>query len=181
MATKSAPTSDVYGSNGPARAVARQQINDYLKFGDPKAMARYRGRVPWDELTLDPAMPLLTLVRDSCFTNHEPKREQTLVMLLAYAVEDGRTEIFDLKESYFDKFVDPIQPIIKNGYGDVLLKYLENGFNPAQPYGKSQITAIEYADSLGKAELATLMRSFVARNTVNAVIDDTEAKSAPKA
>ena len=187
---------DVLDAEGYANL--RHTMRFYVSSGRVEGIRHFRGAIEWDWDLICPSGSLSELFIQDVFpfTTGTPRRqdlewrEDAMLLLMRYAEEDGRRDLFVVHEEAQTlrlasgdvvsiTFGSPILGIIRYKLDRALAVYLSNDFNPATRYGgPGGKNALEYAADQGHTEIFGMLEAAAVRRSVSDLLDSIETPRA---
>lgn len=152
-------------------------IAEAVKAGDSGVLPSLLVDAPWGLLAHTPGFTELIVEaagrHQFAAAPHDKEAiEDALHMFVGAALAAQWRQVLRLRLAGNWGFVEPIASLIRADFHRVLQLFIENGFDPTEPYGAQGCSATHFAAGfLGKNETATWMRSVGTRSKVESLID----------
>lgn len=147
--------------------------------GIPALVKHLEGRIDWEGLVREHG-PLVKLIGNTA-TRQNDSAQEACMALISQAMKEGVPNIFDTyvatgyrHDPLSVQRIEPIHKLINAGFGKVLAKYMQEGFDPETKY-EGLPSALEVAQKIGSEKSMAahvVMRSFVARSQAMALIEE---------
>lgn len=140
--------------------------------------------VPWEALLEDGSKEHSTiyLATQKCRKDQRQPREDAILALIEQAKVDGRQDaVFAThagRRQGGDQWLEPVTSLSAVGFNSVVLKFLENGFDPDSKHPDVASTLNQIADA-NNHPTRNMLRSFKVRDTAHRLIDEMKASAAP--
>ena len=149
-----------------------------LSTGKPEDIEALRGHIPWDEMAKAGGVPRALHNVSGAYAKGVGLAcmEDAMVVLLAMAAEEGRTEVFKVFSETGKhplKFPQPLRNLIETGYERALEIFIKSGMDPHGKRGSlngAKISAIELAHHYQRPGTAAMMAAAAQRLKVDKVL-----------
>lgn len=163
-----------------------QAIKTACAAGHPDVIEHFRGRVPWEFIENTFTSGHSTLYRAANATNDDAetldRHEQAVARLLDLAIEDGQNQCvfqtFTVTTGLFAKIPEPVSSMAEKGWASVIVRYLDNGFDPKAKTAGSTLTLMEVVEE-NAPDMAKVIHAHQARKKARAVLDEIDLPSTP--
>lgn len=152
-----------------------------IRSNDPDEFARFKAHIPWGDIECG---DFLRYAVDTSIHGTDALKNSAadhgLALFVDYAIEQGQSANLgaradDAEYGNQDKVIyypEPIASIILGGYGELLRRYLDYGFNPlvAYAYDGGTCNAVEFAEYANCHSMVDLMRAHRSRDLVEGLL-----------